>query len=157
MWFSHDGESFQTHETKKQAEDAAEAAMKFWQSRAVDNGWDDESTFVMYGKVTHAVRVSVDETGKGESHYLEPIARKPAVSNLTTDNFYRSVAEEIAKDLLTVWNTSEGTECTRMQMMLMQADGTERNMGGRIKASVVETIIPHIRSLMEPNERNSGI
>jgi hypothetical protein len=61
-----------------------------------------------------------------------------------------NVAEQIATDILTVWSTNPGgVECTRMQAMLMQPDGTEKNMGGRCKESIIKTIIPHLERLLD--------
>lgn len=71
MWFSFDGESFQTHNTEQEAKDLAELAMQDWQDRAGD-GWDDQSTQVCYGKVTHAVRVEEIEITEENSHLVPP-------------------------------------------------------------------------------------
>lgn len=51
-----------------------------------------------------------------------------------------ALARRIATAILTIYDTDGGTECTRAQMMLKQSNGTERNMGGRNKASIVEEI-----------------
>ena len=56
-WFSFDGESFETHDTEAAARKSAEDAMHFWSEQAADDGWDEMSTGVCYGKVTHAVMV----------------------------------------------------------------------------------------------------
>lgn len=40
------------------------------------------------------------------------------------------------------------------QMMLRQSDGTERDMGGLVKQSLVKTIVPHLQRLVD--ELNQG-
>jgi hypothetical protein len=50
---------------------------------------------------------------------------------------HQTLAEEIASALLTPHN--EG-ECQRIQLMLKTEDGSERNMGGRNKANIIDTI-----------------
>ena len=89
MWFSFDGETFETHKTEEAARENAEQAMSFWSDEAAD-GWSDESRHVVYGKVTHAVRVEkveVDESNRYlipqgcdgiESHHLEPVVERSA-------------------------------------------------------------------------------
>lgn len=84
MWFSFDGESFETHNTEKEAREYAESAMDDWADTA-DDGWNENSVHVSYGKITHAVRVErVDITEENvhlvphgcegiEEHYLEKI------------------------------------------------------------------------------------
>jgi hypothetical protein len=47
------------------------------------------------------------------------------------------LAENIATEILTIW---KGPECTRVQLMLEQPDGSERNMGGRNKDCLITTI-----------------
>lgn len=86
MWFSYDGETFETHNTEAEAAAAARRAMEDWSDSAADNGWDELSTQVVYGKITHAVRVEpVEITDDNrykipadcaglENHYLEQIA-----------------------------------------------------------------------------------
>jgi hypothetical protein len=55
------------------------------------------------------------------------------------------IAQSLATDILTVADSeSGGIECTRAQMMLKQPDGTERNMGGRCKDSLVRVIEYHL-------------
>lgn len=57
----------------------------------------------------------------------------------------RDFAVKLATDILTVAdNESGGIECTRAQMMLKQSDGTERNMGGRNKESLIQLIECHL-------------
>jgi len=57
----------------------------------------------------------------------------------------RYLAEDIASDILTVAYTSDDdVECTRAQMMLVQSDGTERNMGGRCKESIVRVVLSRL-------------
>jgi len=64
-----------------------------------------------------------------------------------------TVAEQIATDILTVDILTvfhpSGIECDRAQMMLRNPDGTERNMGGRNKSSIVNTILPHLERLLD--------
>ena len=55
-----------------------------------------------------------------------------------------SVAQRIAADILTVAGRKGPVECTRAQMMLKQPDGSERDMGGRCKASIANTIDEHL-------------
>jgi hypothetical protein len=56
------------------------------------------------------------------------------------------LAQSLATDILTVADRENGgIECTRAQMMLMQPDGKERNMGGRCKDSLVCVIEYHLR------------
>lgn len=69
MWFSFDGESFETHGTESEAEAFAQRAMQFWADGA-DDGWDELSTQVVYGKVTHAVRVEEIEVNDDNRHLL---------------------------------------------------------------------------------------
>jgi len=57
MWFSFDGETFEVHESEEAAKAEADQAMEFWAGNA-DEGWDEVSTQVCYGKVTHAVKVT---------------------------------------------------------------------------------------------------
>lgn len=83
-WFSFDGETFETHATEEEAAAAADSAMQYWRENA-DIGWDELSTQVAYGKITHAVRVETepvtDETQHTvpagcdtiEHHFLERI------------------------------------------------------------------------------------
>lgn len=64
-----------------------------------------------------------------------------------------NVATQIATSILTVYaGTTDGIECHRAQMMLKQADGTEKNMGGRNKDSLVKEIMVHLQKLMESPE-----
>ncbi|MEM8668777.1 MAG: hypothetical protein AAGG48_14750 [Planctomycetota bacterium] len=56
-WFSYDGCSFELHESESAARKHAESAMQEWADDADDGGWDELSTQVCYGRVTHAVRV----------------------------------------------------------------------------------------------------
>ena len=67
MWFSFDGESYETHETEEAAKTAAELAMDDWQDGAED-GWNDNSSYVAYGIVTHAVRVETIEITEENAH-----------------------------------------------------------------------------------------
>ena len=55
------------------------------------------------------------------------------------------LAEKIATEILTVSAANGLIECTRVQLMLRQEDGTERNMGGRNKASLIEAIERNLR------------
>jgi len=59
------------------------------------------------------------------------------------------LAEKIAAEILTIYGSSEGQfptqECTRAQLMLRQKDGSERNMGERNKASIIEVIKRNLR------------
>lgn len=57
MWFAFDGESFETFNCEEEAKSHAERAMDDWREDASDNGWDELSTQVCYGRVTHAVAV----------------------------------------------------------------------------------------------------
>lgn len=50
---------------------------------------------------------------------------------------HSSLAEEIASALLTPHND---VECQRIKLMLKTEDGSERNMGGRNKASIIDVI-----------------
>ena len=57
-----------------------------------------------------------------------------------------NMAKKIAEDILTTWPARAGTEeCTRVQLMLKQPDGSERNMGGRNKTSLIECIAENLR------------
>ena len=55
-FFSYDGVEFETHSTEAEAKAVAENAMENYQDEAMD-GWDDASTDICYGKVTHGVIV----------------------------------------------------------------------------------------------------
>jgi hypothetical protein len=57
----------------------------------------------------------------------------------TNSDIWR-LSQRIATSILTVWDKDGGTECTRAQIMLKQPDGTEKNMGGRCKASLAQCI-----------------
>lgn len=84
MFFSFDGVSFEAHNTEEEAAKRAAEAMVFWHEDA-DEGWNDLSDQVCYGRITHAVRVErcevTDEnrhmvppdTTEIEEHFLEPI------------------------------------------------------------------------------------
>jgi len=56
-FFSFDGETFEIHATEEEARAEAKRAMEFWSDDAGD-GWDELSTQVCYGRVTHAVKVT---------------------------------------------------------------------------------------------------
>lgn len=85
-WFSFDGESFETHNTEAEAKVEAERAMEWWADDAGD-GWDELSTQVCYGRITHTVRVEkipvTDDNrhmvpfgcddSEFELHHLEPV------------------------------------------------------------------------------------
>lgn len=89
MWFVYDGETFETYNTEAEAKAAADEAMQSWEDAAGD-GWPEESVNVLYGQVTHSVRVEKTEiTDENrhfvphgcdglEQHYLEPIDRDDA-------------------------------------------------------------------------------
>jgi hypothetical protein len=54
----------------------------------------------------------------------------------------QKLAEKIATEILTVWwGKKDKTECTRAQLMLKQPDGSEKNMGGRNKSSIIGVIV----------------
>ena len=76
MYFSYDGEDFNMHETEAEAKADAENAMDNWQEDAYD-GWDDSSTQVCYGKITHDVRIETipltDENRHRVSSYCESL------------------------------------------------------------------------------------
>lgn len=57
----------------------------------------------------------------------------------------RELAESIAAELLT---SAVGIEATRMQLMLMDSDGVERNMGGRNKESMIRVIESHLDAVV---------
>ena len=69
MWFSFDGETFETHNTEAEAKAEAERAMEYWADGAGD-GWDELSTQVVYGRVTHAVRVEAIEVTDDNRHLV---------------------------------------------------------------------------------------
>ena len=69
MWFSFDGESFETHNTESDAKKAAESAMGHWSDDAGD-GWDELSTQVCYGRITHAVAVETVEVTDDNRHLV---------------------------------------------------------------------------------------
>jgi len=69
MWFCFDGHSFEVHDTEEKARKHAEAAMQDWQDDAAD-GWDELSTQVCYGKVTHSVKVESIEVTNENEHYV---------------------------------------------------------------------------------------
>jgi hypothetical protein len=56
----------------------------------------------------------------------------------------QKLVNEIATDLLTIYSNPDNIECTRAQMMLKQSDGSEKNMGGRNKNSIQQTIYSHL-------------
>ena len=74
------------------------------------------------------------------------------------------LAEKIATEILTVYlGADKYQECTRAQLMLRQADGTERNMGGRNKASLTTVILdclaqtPRVATPVPEQERRSTV
>ena len=69
MWFSFDGEQFETHETEELAKATAEAAMADWQDCASD-GWDENAAQVAYGLITHAVRIEEIEVTEENAHWV---------------------------------------------------------------------------------------
>lgn len=69
MWFSFDGENFETHETEAEARELAELAMQDWEDCAGD-GWHENARHVVYGKVTHAVRVEEIEVTEENAHMV---------------------------------------------------------------------------------------
>lgn len=87
MWFSFDGESFQTHNTEEEAKASAEDAMQLWADRAGD-GWDDVSDQVCYGKVTHAVRVEHIEVTEENQHLV------PAGCDAMEDHHLEKIVNE---------------------------------------------------------------
>ena len=62
---------------------------------------------------------------------------------------HRKLSELIATEILSVYDRSGATECTRAQMMLARPDGTERNMGGRNKDSIIEAVDYILRTRAE--------
>jgi hypothetical protein len=82
MWFAFDGHSFETFSTEAEAKKHADDAMDDWRDDASDGGWDELSTQVCYGKVTHAVTVTPQDVEEWqvpsdcdgcEEHTLEPL------------------------------------------------------------------------------------
>lgn len=71
MWFSFDGEAFETHETEELAKRQAERAMEWWAEDAGE-GWDELSTQVCYGKVTHAVVIDRTPVTDDNRHLVPP-------------------------------------------------------------------------------------
>jgi hypothetical protein len=62
----------------------------------------------------------------------------------------RDFAEKLAKDILTVGYFEGDIECDRAQMMKQRSDGTEQNMGGRSKDSLVRLIECHVLDKFDP-------
>jgi hypothetical protein len=58
MWFSFDGEDFETHNTADEAKSAAVAALDDYRSEAAD-GWSDAAYNVCWGRVVEAATVTV--------------------------------------------------------------------------------------------------
>lgn len=71
MWFVFDGCSFEIHDTLAKAKAAADSAMDGWSDYA-DEGWDECSTQVCYGRVTHCVRVEEIEINDDNRHLVHP-------------------------------------------------------------------------------------
>lgn len=92
-WFSYDGCDFELHATESEARKHAEAAMEEWSDDALDGGWDELSTQVCFGRVTHAVSVReipltdqnrhlVPQGCEGiEEHTLDPVLSTKEASN----------------------------------------------------------------------------
>ena len=59
------------------------------------------------------------------------------------------LANEIATDLLTVFDGQKGVECTRMACMLSENGGNEIDMGGRNKDSMINVIREHLRRVLD--------
>lgn len=70
-WFSFDGLDFETHATEAEAAESARRAMQFWSDSAAD-GWDELSTAVCYGRITHAVGVHPIDVTDENSHQIPP-------------------------------------------------------------------------------------
>lgn len=70
MYFSYDGDYFETHETEQEAREAAEDAIESYRAEASD-GWPDESMHVSWGRVVQCVRVT-EERPSTEEDELPP-------------------------------------------------------------------------------------
>lgn len=92
MWFSYDGESFQTHNTEAEAIAEAKDAMEEWSDRASD-GWDEQSTQVMCGLVTHMVRVEHIEVTNENQHLV------PSGCEGLEEHFFERYVGDIAGQL----------------------------------------------------------
>ena len=56
------------------------------------------------------------------------------------------LAEKIAKEIMTFFDGENEIECTRIQLMLEQSDGSEKNIGVRDKDSIKNVIIRNVNS-----------
>jgi len=63
----------------------------------------------------------------------------------------KKLAEKIATKIMTVYGPgTEIHECTRAQLMLMQPNRTEKNMGGRNKRSIISVLLEYLPDQPEP-------
>ena len=60
----------------------------------------------------------------------------------------KELSMQIAADILRANAVPGGVECTRAQLMLATPYSGERNMGGRNKKSIAQTILPHLKVLV---------
>lgn len=81
-WFGFDGHSFEAFNSEGEARAYAEQAMDDWADDAGDGGWDELSTQVCFGKITHSVVATEQVVTEGretqvcEEHSLEPIIER---------------------------------------------------------------------------------
>lgn len=85
--------------------------------------------------------------------------RKLKESALQREATVQQFAEAIATDILTMRRGAsseldgEGNlECHRVQLMFRKAFGDEVNMGGRNKESLIHTITPYLREMLESRD-----
>lgn len=69
MWFSFDGDTFETHETREDAQKAAQDALDDCRADAVE-GWPDEVYRICWGQIVESATVTM-EREKTEDDYVD--------------------------------------------------------------------------------------
>lgn len=90
MFFSYDGQDFETHNTEQEARDAAEDALEFFRSEASD-GWDDESMHVCWGRLMQTVQVTRERPAEPDDNAKNSPKEKP--------HFFRVAKSELLQQL----------------------------------------------------------
>ena len=70
--------------------------------------------------------------------------RADCESERQTSKMNDLLAEKITKEIMTFFDGENEIECIRIQLMLEQSDGSEKNIGGRDKESIKNVIIRNL-------------
>jgi hypothetical protein len=90
-------------------------------------------------------KLCVQKTMRSENYAFRKRPSECSGASSLLSVIAKDFAEKLASDILTVAASDVGgIECDRAQMMQKLNDGTERNMGGRNKASLIRLIECHI-------------